>query len=214
MSNEDQEQDLPSLIAQRQSKLAVLKEEGVNPYPNDFRRDNVTAELHAAYGESEKEALESSAITASVAGRVLLKRVMGKASFLTIQDYAGQIQIYVTRDALGESDYAFFKTLDIGDIVGVTGTMMKTMKGELSVAGTSVRLLTKSLRPLPEKHKGLTDTEMRYRHRYVDLIVNESSRLVFRRRAEIIDRIRRFLIDREFMEVETPMMQGLSLIHI
>ena len=106
----------------------------------------MTAELHAAYGESEKEALESSAITASVAGRVLLKRVMGKASFLTIQDYAGQIQIYVTRDALGESDYAFFKTLDIGDIVGVTGTMMKTMKGELSVAGTSVRLLTKSLR--------------------------------------------------------------------
>ncbi len=209
MSNEDQEQDLPSLIAQRQSKLAALKEEGVNPYPNDFRRDNVTAELHAAHGESEKETLESSAITASVAGRVLLKRVMGKASFLTIQDYAGQIQIYVTRDALGESDYAFFKTLDIGDIVGVAGTMMKTMKGELSVAATSVRLLTKSLRPLPEKHKGLTDTEMRYRQRYVDLIVNESSRLVFRRRAEIIDRIRRFLIDREFMEVETPMMQGI-----
>ena len=101
------------------------------------------------------------------------------------------------------------KTLDIGDIVGVAGTMMKTMKGELSVAATSVRLLTKSLRPLPEKHKGLTDTEMRYRQRYVDLIVNESSRLVFRRRAEIIDRIRRFLIDREFMEVETPMMQGI-----
>ena len=152
MSNEDQEQDLPSLIAQRQSKLTALKEEGVNPYPNDFRRDNVTAELHAAYGESEKEALESMAIPVSVAGRVLLKRVMGKASFLTIQDYAGQIQIYVTRDALGESDYAFFKTLDIGDIVGVTGTMMKTMKGELSVAAASVRLLTKSLRPLPEKH--------------------------------------------------------------
>ena len=209
MSNEDQEQDLPSLIAQRQSKLAALKEDGVNPYPNDFRRKDVTAELHAAHGESEKEALESSAIPASVAGRVLLKRVMGKASFLTIQDYAGQIQIYVTRDALGESDYAFFKTLDIGDIVGVAGTMMKTMKGELSVAATSVRLLTKSLRPLPEKHKGLTDTEMRYRQRYVDLIVNESSRLVFRRRAEIIDRIRRFLIDREFMEVETPMMRGI-----
>ena len=209
MSNEDQEQDLPSLIAQRQSKLTALKEEGVNPYPNDFRRDKVTAELHAAYGESEKEALESSAITVSVAGRLLLKRVMGKASFLTIQDYAGQIQIYVTRDALGESDYAFFKTLDIGDIVGVSGTMMKTMKGELSVEATSVRLLTKSLRPLPEKHKGLTDTEMRYRQRYVDLIVNESSRLIFRRRAEIIDRIRRFLIDRQFMEVETPMMQGI-----
>ena len=114
MSNEDQEQDLPSLIAQRQSKLTALKQEGVNPYPNDFRRDNVTADLHAAYGESEKEALESMAIPVSVAGRVLLKRVMGKASFLTIQDYAGQIQIYVTRDALGESDYAFFKTLDIG----------------------------------------------------------------------------------------------------
>ena len=153
MSNEDQEQDLPSLIAQRQSKLTALKEEGVNPYPNDFRRDNMTAELHAAHGESEKETLESSAITASVAGRVLLKRVMGKASFLTIQDYAGQIQIYVTRDALGESDYAFFKTLDIGDIVGVTGTMMKTMKGELSVAATSVRLLTKSLRPLLKNTK-------------------------------------------------------------
>jgi lysyl-tRNA synthetase class 2 len=209
MSEQENTEDLPSLIAQRQSKLDHLKDEGKNPYPNDFRRSDVAADLHAAFDGLEKEEIESRSVSASVAGRVLLKRVMGKASFLTVQDYSGRIQIYVTRDALGEAAYAAFKTLDIGDIVGVQGTLMKTMKGELSIDAGSVRLLTKSLRPLPEKHKGLTDTETRYRQRYVDLIVNEESQLVFRRRAEIIDGIRRFLIDRRFMEVETPMMQAI-----
>lgn len=209
MSQEESIEDLPSLIAQRQSKLDQVKAEGKNPYPNDFRRADVAADLHRAFDDLEKNEIEAKGVSASVAGRVLLKRVMGKASFLTIQDYSGRIQIYVTRDTLGQDAYAAFKTLDIGDIVGVLGTLMKTMKGELSIDASSVRLLTKSLRPLPEKHKGLTDTEARYRQRYVDLIVNEESQRVFRHRAKIIDGIRRFLIDRRFMEVETPMMQAI-----
>ena len=203
----DTSQEEHELIALRKAKLDKLRAEGA-AFPNDFRRTHLSDALHFEHGDSTKEFLAESNVPARVAGRIVLKRVMGKASFLTLQDGAGRIQLYVTEKSLGSEDYEGFKNLDIGDIVGAVGVLMKTMKGELSLAADSVRLLTKSLRPLPEKHKGLTDTETRYRQRYIDLMVNEDSRETFVRRAQITDSIRRFLMDRDFMEVETPMMQS------
>ena len=190
----------------RKAKLDALRADG-NAFPNDFRRSDKAEALQSLYAGVSKEMLADKAQVASVAGRVLLKRVMGKASFLTIQDGSGRIQLYVTLKALGEQAYEAFKSFDIGDVVGAHGTVMKTNKGELSIAVEQLRLLTKSLRPLPEKHKGLTDTETRYRQRYLDLMVNEQSRSVFLRRSKIVDQIRRFFTDRDFIEVETPMMQ-------
>ncbi len=196
------------LFALRKARLEALREQG-NPFPNDFRRKHLASELHEAFGEDSKEALEAAAEHTAVAGRVVLRRLMGKASFLTLQDVSGRIQLYVRQQDVGEDIYEQFKSWDIGDIIAAEGTMMKTNKGELTVNTSAIRLLTKSLRPLPEKHKGLTDTETRYRQRYLDLMVNENTRQLFVTRSKIVDGIRRFLIERAFMEVETPMMMNI-----
>jgi lysyl-tRNA synthetase class 2 len=193
------------IIAVRRAKLSKLRETG-NAFPNDFRRQHYASELDEAHGEKSKEDLESEAVTTSISGRVMLRREMGKASFVTLQDVSGRIQAYIRQDSVGDEAYEGFGKWDLGDIVAITGTLMKTNKGELSVKATEIKMLTKSLRPLPEKHAGLTDTEARYRQRYVDLIVNEESREVFIKRGKIIDGIRRYFLDRDFMEVETPMM--------
>ncbi|MEN7343137.1 MAG: lysine--tRNA ligase [Pseudomonadota bacterium] len=198
--------DENKLIAERRRKLDTLRETGI-AYPNDFRRDSLAANLHAAYSEHDGDTLKETPIRVNVAGRLMNKRVMGKASFAKLADRSGQIQLYVQRDALPEGVYAQFKTWDIGDIVGGTGTLFRTRTGELTVEVDEIRLLTKSLRPLPEKFHGLSDQETRYRQRYVDLIINEDSRRVFRDRTRIVSFIRAFLESRDFMEVETPMMQ-------
>ncbi|MGC9456682.1 MAG: lysine--tRNA ligase [Halothiobacillaceae bacterium] len=194
-----------ALIAERRAKLARLREQGV-AFPSDFRRNVVAGELHAEYGERDKAWFEENTIRAAVAGRVMAKRIMGKASFLSILDMSGRIQLYVARDEIGSEHYADFKTWDIGDIVGAEGTLFKTNKGELSIRVDGIRLLTKSLRPLPDKFKGLSDTEQRYRQRYLDLIMNEPVRDTFRMRSRIIQFIRDYLNAHDFLEVETPMM--------
>lgn len=203
----DQQQDENEIIALRKARLAELRVEG-NAFPNDFRRQHEAKELHNTYGDRTKEELLEDQVATAVAGRIVLRRMMGKASFMTIQDVSGRIQLYVRQSDIGDEAYSNFKRLDTGDIVGAQGTLMVTNTGELTVNVSNIRLLTKSLRPLPEKHKGLTDTEIRYRQRYLDLIVNDESREIFIRRAKIIEGIRRYLIDRAFMEVETPMMQS------
>jgi lysyl-tRNA synthetase class 2 len=195
------------LIAERRAKLDALRDSGP-AFPNDFRPEHLAGELQVQYQDHDKETLETSGIPVRVAGRMLAKRVMGKASFARLNDRSGDIQLYIQRDALPEGLYAQFKGWDVGDIVGAAGTLFRTNKGELSVQVTELRLLTKSLRPLPEKFHGLTDQEMRYRQRYVDLIMNESSRETFIKRAAIVRYIRTFMEapGRDFLEVETPMM--------
>lgn len=202
-------QEEHEIIALRRAKLTALREAG-NAFPNDFRRRDLAATLTKAHDIKNKEELEAEAVTTSVSGRVMLRRAMGKASFVTLQDVSGRIQAYIRKDDVGDAAYEGFNKWDLGDIVAITGTVMKTNKGELSVKASEVKMLTKSLRPLPEKHAGLTDTEARYRQRYVDLIVNEDSREIFIKRSKIIDGIRRYFQDRDFMEVETPMMMSLS----
>jgi len=202
------EVDEHALIAQRRAKLAELREQGI-AFPNDFRRNVTVGELHAEYGDKDNDTLQAKPVRVSVAGRMMLKRVMGKLSFAHIQDMSGKIQLWIERDMLPEGDYQKFKGWDIGDIVGAEGVMIKTKKGELSVKVDSLRLLTKSLRPLPEKFRGLTDQETRYRQRYLDLIMNDVARETFRTRTRIINHIRQFLIERDFLEVETPMMQAI-----
>ena len=201
------EVDENKIIAERRAKLAALREDG-HSYPNTFRRENEAAELHAKYSEMSKEELaEAEPVRVKVAGRMMLRRIMGKASFATLQDQTGRIQIYVTRDELPESFYnTQFKKWDLGDIVGAEGYLFKTNTGELSVHVEHIELVTKSLRPLPDKFHGLQDQEMRYRQRYVDLIVNQESRDTFVLRSKIVQHVRNFLIRKEFMEVETPMM--------
>ncbi len=195
------------LIAQRREKLAQLRARGP-AFPNDFRRDVVAGELLAEYGEHEAETLESLGLRVKVAGRLMSRRIMGKASFAHVQDMSGRIQLLVQRDLVGEESYAAFKRdLDLGDILGAEGQLFKTKTGELSVRCDSVRLLTKALRPLPEKFHGLTDMESRYRQRYLDLIMNGGTRETFRIRTRIIQFIRDFLNARGYLEVETPMMQ-------
>ena len=194
------------IVANRRRKLAALRERG-EAYPNRFRRQHLAEELLAAHGNADKQALEQAAIDAVVAGRVMLRRVMGKASFVTLADPSGRIQCYLRREDVGADAYQDFKELwDIGDIVGVAGTLMKTRKGELTVQAREVRLLAKALHPLPEKYHGLADQQMRYRQRHLDLVMNEQSRRVFRIRAAVIAALRRFFDARQFLEVETPMM--------
>jgi len=205
MSN-DKQQDENKLIAERRGKLDALREEG-NAYPNDFRRNSVAEELHQTFESHDNEALHEEHVQVSVSGRMMAKRVMGKASFVKLQDRTGQIQLRLERDRLPEGVYQAFKKWDVGDIVGASGELFRTQTGELTVMADSVRLLTKSLRPLPEKFHGLADQETRYRQRYVDLIINESSREVFRTRSQIITYMRSFLEAADFLEVETPMMQ-------
>jgi lysyl-tRNA synthetase class 2 len=198
-------QDENQIIAERRSKLGRLREQG-NAFPNDFRRKDLAGELHAAHGAKTKEELEGEKSTATIAGRMLLKRVMGKASFATLQDMSGQIQVYINNDVTGAETHEAFKHWDLGDILGVEGTVFKTNKGELSVHASQLRLLSKSLRPLPEKFHGLTDMEQRYRQRYVDLIVNPESRRTFEIRSRLVQAIREFFVARGYLEVETPMM--------
>jgi lysyl-tRNA synthetase, class II len=202
----DQIIDDNKLIAQRREKLAQLRERG-NAFPNDFRRDALAAQLHHEYGQKASDWFEANTVDVRIAGRMMAKRLMGKASFTQLQDQSGRIQLFLQKETLGEAVYDDFKTWDVGDIVGAVGRMFKTKTGELSVKVTELHLLTKSLQPLPEKFHGLTDQEVRYRQRYVDLIMNESSRHVFQVRVKIIQFIRQFFNDRGFMEVETPMMQ-------
>ena len=195
-------QDLNQQIRERKQKLKQLREAG-NPFPNDFRRDSLAADLHAAHGDKDGEALVSEGVRVSVAGRMMLRRIMGKASFATLQDMSGQIQVYVARDNLAEGVYNDgFKKWDLGDIIAASGTLFKTKTGELTIQVDDIRLLTKALRPLPDKFHGLADQETRYRQRYLDLIVNQQSRDTFIMRSKAIDYIRRFLNDRAFLEVE------------
>ncbi len=195
-------------VRQRREKLEALRSRG-EAYPNDFRRDAETGELRSRYDEVDAQALEGMAPRVAIAGRLMARRVMGKSSFADLQDVSGRIQLFVRADELPEGVYAEFRQWDIGDIVGVRGTVFRTRKGELSVRTAEIRLLAKCLHPLPEKWHGLGDTELRYRRRYVDLITSESTRETFRRRSRAIDLTRSFFVERGFLEVETPMMQGL-----
>ena len=192
------------LIAERRGKLARLRERG-KPFPNDFRRNALAADLATAYGDKAAEALEADPISVSVAGRMHAKRVMGKASFAKLEDSSGAIQLFLQRTVLGDV-YDDFKTWDVGDVVGAQGVLFRTKTGELSVRVEQIVLLTKSLRPLPDKWHGIADTELRYRRRYVDLIMNEGSRRVFETRSRIVRYLRAFLDMRGFLEVETPML--------
>ena len=197
--------DENQIIAERRGKLSALRTRG-NAYPNDFNRNALAGELHDAHGQKTHEELDRQAITVSVAGRMLLKRVMGKASFATLQDMSGRIQLYITTDALGAEAHDAFKHWDLGDIVGARGALFKTKTGELTVKVTELRLLAKALRPLPEKFHGLTDQEQKYRQRYVDLITSPESRRVFIARSAIVQAMREFFVARGYLEVETPMM--------
>jgi lysyl-tRNA synthetase class 2 len=201
------EVDENRLIAERRAKLGLLREQGI-AYPNDFRKDTTAGILHERYAESDGEELQQVEKIFSVAGRMMAKRVMGKIAFVSLQDRSGSIQLMVQRDKLPEGVFAQFKHWDIGDIIAAKGRIMRTQKGELSIRASELRLLSKSLRPLPEKYHGLTDTELRYRQRYVDLIMNQESRDIFRTRSRVITYIRSFMEapGREFLEVETPMM--------
>ena len=197
--------DRELLTVERRNKLDILRKAG-NPFPNDFRREDFSSDLHQQYHGHSNEMLEAAPKAVSVAGRMLLKRVMGKASFATIQDTSGRVQLYIARDVAGEAVYEAFKHYDLGDILGAQGTLFRTRTGELSVRVTALRLLTKSLRPLPEKFHGLSDQEQKYRQRYLDLITNEESRKVFVTRSRLIQAIREFLVAHGYLEVETPMM--------
>ena len=199
-------QDENKLIAERRAKLDALRTQGMPAFPNDFRPDVQASELHLGFGALDEAALAAQAVRVRLAGRMMLRRIMGKASFATLQDASGQIQIFLQRDSLAES-YEAFKGYDIGDILAVEGVLFRTRTGELTVRVESLRLLVKSLRPLPDKWHGLADTEARYRQRYVDLIMNESSRAVFRKRTQLVRYLRDMLDAQGFMEVETPMMQ-------
>jgi len=193
------------LIAERREKLAVIRRQGV-AFPNDFKPTHHAAELLRKHGNDSNEALEAQAVKVAVAGRMMLKRVMGKASFGTLQDGSGRIQLFITKDALGDTAYDAFKHWDLGDILGAEGTLFKTKTGELSVRVTLLRLLTKSLRPLPDKFHGMSDQEQKYRQRYVDLITDEEARTRFAARSKAVSAIRNFMVEHGFLEVETPML--------
>src|SRR5450631_2543599 len=215
MSQDDKKKGLPEtseppadenqIIAERRGKLKALRAQG-SAYPNDFRRDALSADLHQAHDAKTAEEIDAAPTRVAVAGRMLLKRVMGKASFATLQDMSGRIQLYVTNDHAGTETHEAFKHWDLGDIVGARGVLFKTRTGELTVKVTELRLLSKALRPLPEKFHGLTDQEQKYRQRYVDLITSPESRRVFVARSQIVQSMREFFVARGYLEVETPMM--------
>src|SRR5438034_7738858 len=201
---EDHEQ-----IVVRRKKLQALRERGIDPYPNDFRPDHTTAEVHArlsALGEAEL----ARAGTLSIAGRVMAVRDFGKAGFLQVQDRAGRLQVHARRDRLGDEGFQVYRLLDLGDVIGVAGRPFRTRTGELTLEATALRLLAKALRPLPEKWHGLQDVETRYRQRYLDLIVNPEARRIFEVRARAVRYLRDFLVARGYLEVETPMMQPIA----
>lgn len=198
------------VIAERREKLRAMREMAkanqVAVFPNDFKPQHKATDLQVQYAAQDKATLDPQAIPATVAGRMMLKRVMGKASFATIQDATGRIQLYVARDEIGEVLYESFKHWDLGDILGASGRLFKTKTGELSIHVTEIRLLTKSLRPLPEKFHGLQDQEIKYRQRYVDLITSEKARETFKARSIVVSAMRSFMVQNEFLEVETPML--------
>ncbi len=194
----------------RRSKLAALRDTGVNPYPNDFRPAHTTAEIAERFADSDAEQLESAGADFVLAGRIVSRRDFGKASFLHLEDRSGRLQIYVKRNVVGDEAFALFKQMDRGDFIGIRGRPFRTKTGELTIEASELRLLGKALRPLPEKWHGLTDVEARYRQRYVDTIVNQEVRQAFYQRARIIQALRGFFIDRDFYEAETPMMQSVA----
>ncbi|MFC4158013.1 lysine--tRNA ligase [Chitinimonas lacunae] len=204
-SQQTTHQDDNQLIAERRAKLAEIRKQGV-AFPNDFDRKHHAADLHAKYDAQDAEALEAAKVEVVLAGRMMLKRVMGKASFATLQDGSGRIQVYLSRDQLGEAPYGAFKHWDLGDILGVRGTLMKTKTGELSILASEIRLLTKSLRPLPGKFHGMSDQEQKYRQRHLDLITNDQTRETFVVRSKVIQAMRQFMVEAGYLEVETPMM--------
>jgi lysyl-tRNA synthetase class 2 len=198
------------LIAERREKLAAIRGQGV-AFPNDFKPKHHAADLQQKYGELPNEELEPQGIPVTVAGRMMLKRIMGKASFATLQDGSigkthGRIQLFISKDALGDAAYDAFKHWDLGDILGAEGTLFKTRTGELSVKVTTLRLLTKNLRPLPDKFHGMADQEMKYRQRYADLITDDEARSRFVARSKAVSSIRSFMVEHGFLEVETPML--------
>ncbi len=205
--NDEQSQNLSQLQKQRLEKFTQLKHAGVTLYPNNFQKDTDISAIRADYEQWGEEQLAGLERIFSVAGRIMSQRSFGKVAFLHIQDATEQIQVFVQRDAIGAEKYALFKKLDIGDIVGVIGGLFRTKTGELTMKADAVHLVSKSLRPLPEKYHGLKDVEVRYRQRYVDLMVNPRTREIFQRRTKIVRLLRNFLDDQGFMEVETPMMQ-------
>ncbi|MDY0744291.1 lysine--tRNA ligase [Paucibacter sp. R3-3] len=198
--------DENKLITERREKLAAIRAKTAVPFPNDFKPQHRALPLSQSYGEVANEELEPQAIAVSVAGRLMLKRVMGKAAFGTMQDSTGRIQLFVTKDGVGEESYDAFKHMDLGDIVGAEGTLFRTKTGELSVRVTTLRLLTKSLRPLPDKFHGMADQEQKYRQRYADLISDDSARARFVARSKAVASIRSYMVDNGFLEVETPML--------
>jgi len=202
-------EELNDQMRVRREKVETYREKGLDPFGGKFIRTNEAQALHEQYDRFSKPELEEKGDRVTIAGRVMTKRGKGKVGFAHIQDASGQIQIYVRKDEIGEAAYDIYKTVDIGDIIGITGTMFKTNVGELSVSATEFELLTKSLRPLPEKYHGLKDVEQRYRQRYLDLITNADSRETFVTRSKIIQSMRRYLDDHGFLEVETPTMHAI-----
>ncbi|MEW4149132.1 lysine--tRNA ligase [Bacillus thuringiensis] len=203
-------EELNDQLLVRREKLHNLREQGIDPFGKRFERTNSTTDLVSLYGEFSKEELEEKEITVSIAGRIMTKRGKGKAGFAHIQDLHGQVQIYVRKDTVGDEEYELFTTADLGDLVGIEGKVFKTNVGELSVKATGFTLLTKSLRPLPDKYHGLKDVERRYRQRYLDLITSMESRETFVTRSKIIREMRRYLDDNGYLEVETPMMHAIA----
>ncbi|MFZ1180637.1 MAG: lysine--tRNA ligase [Herbaspirillum sp.] len=205
--------DENAIIAERRARLSAIRAQSV-AFPNDFRPENKAADLHARYDALDNDALEADPVKVSIAGRMMLKRVMGKASFATLQDASGaradgRMQLYISNDVTGAAAHDAFRHYDLGDILGVEGTLFKTRTGELSVKVSGLRLITKSLRPLPDKFHGLSDQETRYRQRYVDLIMSEDTRRTFKARTAAMSSIRRFMEKNDFMEVETPMLHSI-----
>ncbi len=206
-----EQQDIPTLedenqiMALRRQKLTDIRSHKI-AYPNDFRRDALAGNLHTQYEVFDKEELETKNIHVKVAGRMMLKREMGKASFATLQDVSGKIQLYINNQSVGEEVHNSFKHWDLGDIIAAEGSVFKTNKGELSVRVEKLHLLSKSLRPLPDKHHGLADQEQRYRQRYADLIINEQTRDTFIKRSKIVQSVRDYMVEEDYLEVETPMM--------
>ncbi len=198
------------LIAQRRAKIDDLRSQGVNPFANDFRIDAVAAEIHEKHADDDAEQLALLDASYAIAGRIMAKRDFGKAAFIQVQDRTGRIQAYIAKKELGDEAFGLFSKVDVGDIVGLNGTAFRTKTGELSLRAETFRVLTKSVLPLPEKWHGLTDVETRYRQRYLDLIVNQDVREVFRMRSQIITLMREFMTSRSFLEVETPMMQPIA----
>jgi len=203
-------EELNDQLLVRREKLSELREKGYDPFGKRFERTHLAEELIQQYGEIEKEELDQKGISTTIAGRVMTKRGKGKAGFAHLQDLTGQIQIYVRVDAVGEEQYDLFNNTDLGDIVGVQGTLFKTKVGELSIKVQDFQLLTKALRPLPDKFHGLKDVEQRYRQRYLDLISSQDSRKTFITRSKIIQAMRRYLDDHGYLEVETPMMHAIA----